>query len=142
MLLQTGQVEKAQNITNSALEMDELLTSWVAPVFGAMLDKSDAAKTSAAIEALDEAAIVQPVTPVVDFTVRGLLGDLDGAMRVAKLLEQPGEAFEMDMLFIPELSDFRQHPDFMPLLDRLGVTDYWLSRGCLWDGDKVNCPRD
>ena len=142
MLLQTGQVEKAQNITNSALEMDELLTSWVAPVFGAMLDKSDAAKTSAAILALDEAAIIQPVTPLLDFTVRGLLGDVDGAMRVAELLEQPGEAFEMDVLFIPELSDFRQHPDFMPLLDRLGITDYWLRRGCLWDGDKVNCPRD
>lgn len=142
MLLQTGQVEKAQNLTNSALQDGEMLTSWVAPVFGALVDESDPLKTLAAIEALDEAATVQPATPLLDFTVRGLLGDLDGAMQVAELLEQPGEAFEMDLLFVPELAAIRQHPGFMPLLDRLGITDYWYDRGCVWNGDKVNCPKN
>ena len=73
-------------------------------------------------------------------TLRALLGDLDGAMRVAESLEGVGEAFEMDLLFAPELKAFRQHPDFMPLLERLGVTAYWQKIGCTWSGDRVICP--
>ena len=63
-------------------------------------------------------------------------------MQFARLLESPGEAFEMDLLFIPELKAFRQHPEFMPLLDRLGVVDYWASAGCAWAEDRVTCQRD
>jgi len=140
MLLQNGDAEKALNTTRSAVQSDGQSTRWVEPFFNALTDIDDPAKAQAAIEALDEAAVMRPLSPFIDFAVRGMLGDRNGAMQVAKLLEQDGEAFEMDLLFIPELSHFRQHPDFMPLLGRLGITDYWLSRGCVWDGDKVNCP--
>jgi hypothetical protein len=79
---------------------------------------------------------------VVELIARALLGDVDGAMRIAELLEQPGEAFEMDLLFIPELRALREHPGFMPLLDRLGITRYWRSKGCVWGNDRVNCDSD
>jgi DNA-binding winged helix-turn-helix (wHTH) protein/tetratricopeptide (TPR) repeat protein len=78
--------------------------------------------------------------PLIELTARSILGDLDGAMRIAELLEAPGEIFEMDMLFIPELAALRQHPDFMPLLDRLGVTAYWSGMDCTWNGNRVTCP--
>ena len=67
--------------------------------------------------------------------------DLVLCVRVAESLEDVGEAFEMDLLFVPELKAFRQHPDFMPLLDRLGVTRYWKRKNCVWSGDRVICPQ-
>jgi hypothetical protein len=82
------------------------------------------------------------VSPLIELTARTILGDLDGAMRIAELLEAPGEAFEMDMLFIPELADLRRHPDFMPLMNRLGITGYWSRKGCSWNGDRVSCPEN
>jgi DNA-binding winged helix-turn-helix (wHTH) protein/tetratricopeptide (TPR) repeat protein len=139
ILMQTGQFEKAQKIATDAVRSEDRTSSWVAPVFAAFTDPT---KVRAAIEALDEAAAVQQVSPLVDLTVRGILGDVDGAMRIAKLLENPGEAFEMDLLFIPELAGLRQHPDFMPLMDRLGITDYWYNNGCVWGGDRVSCPKN
>ena len=67
------------------------------------------------------------------------LGDLDGAMRVARLLESEGEVFEMDLLFIPEVEQLREHPDFGELLDALGITEYWRARGCTWTGKSAVC---
>ena len=66
---------------------------------------------------------------------------LDGAMRVARLLESEGEVFEMDLLFIPEVAPLREHPGFGPLLDALGITDYWRARGCTWTGKSAVCKK-
>ena len=60
-------------------------------------------------------------------------------MAIARLLEQPGMLFSMEILFIPELAPVRQHPDFLPLLQRLGVVEYWDSVGCEWLDDRVAC---
>ena len=60
-------------------------------------------------------------------------------LEVARLLEQPGMVFSMEVLFIPELAPLRQHPDFLPLLERLGVVAYWNAVGCTWEDDRVNC---
>ena len=68
-----------------------------------------------------------------------MLGDVDGAMEIAKLLELPGEIFEMDLLFIDELEPLRLHPEFIPLMEKLGVVGYWETVGCVWEGSQVNC---
>jgi hypothetical protein len=60
-------------------------------------------------------------------------------MEIAWLLDQPGETFSMEILYIDELAPLRQHPDFMPLLESLGVTDYWRERGCRREDDRVEC---
>jgi len=137
ILLRTGQIEIAQEFAMAAAQSEGISTDWVEPSFIALGDPS---KASAAIDALNDASMSRGVSPLVQLTLRALLGDLDGAMRVAESLEDVGEAFEMDLLFAPELKAFRQHPDFMPLLDRLGVTGYWASKGCMWSGDRVICP--
>ena len=139
ILIQTGDIEKAQSHAKRAVEKAEKSTSWVEPFFSALTDPS---KVQAAIEAMDEASAAQQVIPLIELTARGLLGDVDGAMQIAKLLEQPGEAFEMDLLFIPELAPLRQHAEFMPLMERLGITEYWQDNGCVWGGDRVSCPRN
>ncbi|MEL7187834.1 MAG: hypothetical protein AAFN50_15600, partial [Pseudomonadota bacterium] len=71
--------------------------------------------------------------------IRTALGDIDGAMRVARLLELPGEVFEIELLFVPELAPLRQHPDFMPLMKRLGIVAYWEQSGCVFENDRVLC---
>jgi tetratricopeptide (TPR) repeat protein len=137
ILLRTGQIEIAQEFAMAAAQSAGISTGWVEPSFDALGDPS---KAPAALDALNDASMSRGVSPLVQLTLRALLGDLDGAMRVAESLEDVGEAFEMDLLFAPELKAFRQHPDFMPLLDRLGVTGYWASKGCMWSGDRVICP--
>jgi len=139
ILIQTGQIEKAKDLAMSAVQMADKSTDWVGPVFDAFGALGDPGKASAAIDAVNKVSAVESISPLVELTVRTMLGDLDGGMRIAKLLEQPGETFEMDMLFIPEAKDLRRHPDFMPLMDKLGITRYWQSKDCTWDGDRVTC---
>lgn len=139
ILIQTGQIQQAQELAMSTVEAMGASTDWVVPVFAAFDDPS---KAAAGIEALNAVAAEQPIAPVIELTVRTMLGDLDGAMRIAERLEEPGEIFQMDMLFIPELKELRKHPDFMPLMDRLGISAYWRSKGCVWKSDRVRCDNE
>ena len=139
ILIQTGQIQKAKTNALDAMQMAGESKDWVGPVFEAFGDLGDHTKASAALEALNKVSAVESINPRVEITVRTIFGDLDGAMRVAKLLEKPGENFEMDLLFIRQLKALRRHPDFMPLMDKLGITRYWQSKGCVWDGDRVTC---
>lgn len=142
ILIQTGQIGKAKNLAMGTVQAMGASTDWVEPVFDAFGDPGNPIKSEAGLEALNAVSAVQPVYPIIELTVRAILGDLDGAMRIAEMLEEPGEAFQMDMLFIPELKDLRRHPDFMPLMDRLGITRYWQGKGCVWNGDRVSCQAD
>ena len=139
ILIQTGQIQKAKTNALDAMQMAGESKDWVGPVFEAFGDLGDHTKANAALEALNKVSAVESINPRVEITVRTIFGDLDGAMRVAKLLEKPGENFEMDLLFIRQLKALRKHPDFMPLMDKLGITRYWQSKGCVWDGDRVTC---
>jgi DNA-binding winged helix-turn-helix (wHTH) protein/TolB-like protein/Tfp pilus assembly protein PilF len=139
LLLREGQADEARNELIAGVDMFGTRSDWAASFFAAM---SDPALAPEALQALDAATAEYQVKPFIEIVARAFLGDLDGAMDIAKLLEQPGEIFEMDLLFIPELRALRQHPDFMPLLARLGIVDYWASAGCVWADDRVSCERD
>ena len=110
--------------------------AWIDPVFAALDDPSRSAE---ALAALDAAVAENGVSRRIEFIARTVLGDIDGAMDVARQLEEHGEVFEMDLLFIPEVQPLREHPDFPALLDALGITDYWRARGCTWNGQVVSC---
>jgi tetratricopeptide (TPR) repeat protein len=139
LLTRDGQIEKARDVLLAGVEMAGFGTTWVDTFFAA---RSDPSMAPEALQALDGAVAERQVKPFIEFVARGFLGDIDGAMDVAKLLEEPGEIFEMDLLYIPELQDLRQHPDFMPLLARLGIVDYWAGAGCMWADDRVSCEKD
>ncbi len=136
VLIQTEQIQKAKELAKAVIQLDGASTDWVDPVFDAF---GDPTKSRAGLEALNRVSAVELMTPRVEFLVRAILGDLDGAMRIAELLEAPGETFEMDMLFIPQMASLRRHPGFMPLLDRLGITRYWSRNRCVWDSDRLSC---
>jgi tetratricopeptide (TPR) repeat protein len=68
-----------------------------------------------------------------------LLGRLDKVGEIAARLEQDIGAFETELLFIAELEDFRQLPQFQRLLDAIGISDYWEQIGCRWSETGVRC---
>ena len=72
-------------------------------------------------------------------TLRHVIGDLDGALEVARLLTTEGEIFEMDLLFIPQVQPLREHDGFMELMESLGLSEYWYERGCVWSPVRIEC---
>jgi len=142
LLVRDQRFEEAEDMAMTAVSASGASTEWVKPVFAAFVDRSDRSLQGPALQALDQASSNGTFEPEAEVTVRTMLGDLDGAMAVARRLEGPGETFAMDLLFTPEFQDLRDHPDFLPLLERLGVVDYWKEVGCEFDGQKANCPED
>jgi tetratricopeptide (TPR) repeat protein len=135
-LSRTGRIEEASAMSEQAAEVAGASPDWTGPFFAAM---DDPALRPQAVAAIDAGAAAGEVTKQVEFMARVLLEDLDGALRVAQGLEQPGEIFEMDLLFIPEAERLRAHPGFGELMTSLGVREYWNDRGCEWTGNSVRC---
>lgn len=131
--------EQATDLMATGLDKAGVPTDWVTPYFAGLADPS---KRMAAIQALDIAASNGHIPANAEFCGRAVIGDADGAMRLALQLEQPGEIFEMDLLFIPEMKALWRHEEFMPLLKRVGIVEYWKSMDCYWDGSSVHCPKD
>lgn len=92
-----------------------------------------------ALATLDSAVAAGELTPQIEVVARTMLGDLDGAMRVARELTAPGEIFEMDLLWIPQFRPLRLRPDFVALMEALGVTEYWELNGCRFTDADVQC---
>lgn len=137
LLWRTDRADESRKMSATAMEMADRPAFWVEPVYEALADVS---KRDAALAAIDKAWNDQLVIPEIVLITRTLLGDLDGAMDIARLLELEGEAFSIEMIFIPDIAPLRKHPGFVPLLQRLGIVDYWEELGCTWDGDRVHCP--
>jgi TolB-like protein/Flp pilus assembly protein TadD len=137
-LSREGRFDEATALAVRGMEMGGGNSTWIKPFFDAVQDPSN---HQAAIDAINRASDDGQLDPLVEVPVRTVLGDIDGAMSVARILEQPGEAFEMDILFISELLALRQHPEFLDLMENLGVRDYWEGSGCIWQSAAVHCPR-
>jgi hypothetical protein len=69
-----------------------------------------------------------------------IMGDTDGALEVVWKLVEPGQTLEIDLLFLPEFLPLRRRPEFIELMDAIGVTDYWAQAGCVWQDLLVQCP--
>ena len=94
----------------------------------------------AALNAIELAFADPQMDPRFNIIARTVLGDIDGATQVALQLADLERSFETDFLFMPEFRRFRQHRDFLPLMDKLGVQKYWDDNQCVWRGDEINCP--
>lgn len=139
LLIRNGRFEEAERIAATGVTMSDGSTEWIRPVFAAFEDPSLAESALAVLAVVAEANAVAPEIVV---TARTMLGDTDGAMAVARRLQEPGEWFQMDLLYAPELQALRDHTEFMPLLRQLGVVDYWNEAGCEFDGQKAVCRSD
>jgi len=135
-LFREGRSAEAYELSKQAAQMAGGSEAWIDPVFAAL---DDPALRETAVAAVDDAAAGDDISRQIEFITRTVLGDLDGAMSVARLLESEGEVFEMDLLFIPEVAPLRERPDFAELLEALGIADYWRARGCAWTGASAAC---
>jgi hypothetical protein len=137
LLLREGNFERARELANTGVRMGGGNADWIDPVVAAMADPAQRAPALAAIDRISVAGQLNPQTEV---TVRMILGDTDGALKVARMLAQPDQTVEMEMLFLPEFEPLRQRPEFLELMEALGVTDYWTQAGCVWRDLAVQCP--
>lgn len=93
----------------------------------------------AALAVIDETAAAGGLPPQAEIVTRIMLNDVDGALRVARLLKQPGEAFEMDLLWLPQFRALRERDEFLELMRDLGVVEYWDLSGCEYVDARVLC---
>ncbi|MCH9693036.1 MAG: winged helix-turn-helix domain-containing protein [Gammaproteobacteria bacterium] len=139
LLTRDGQWQKARALTHEVVRLAETSDDWVDPVYDGLRDSQHAATALLALDKVEQAG---ELPYQVSLVARTMLGDVEGAMRVAQMLKLPGEVFEMDLLFVPEMKPLRQHPGFMPLLRQLGIVAYWASQECSWAGEQVRCAGD
>lgn len=137
LMFRQGRTRESRELTLTASGLVDAPAYWVEPVYEAFADPR---KRDDALAAIDAVWAERKVIPEIVLIVRTLLGDLDGAMEIARLLELEGEAFSTEMIFIPELAPLRRHKGFAALLERLGILSYWRDIGCELDGDQVQCP--
>jgi TolB-like protein/tetratricopeptide (TPR) repeat protein len=137
LLIREGQFDEAARLTGAGVEFAGGRTDWIEPLFLAV---DDPAARPAALAAIEAAFAESSLDPRLEIIARTILDDVDGAMAVAMEIATSGKIFEMDMLFLKELRPLRAHPDFMNLMDRLGVSGYWDNNGCAWKDDKIRCP--
>lgn len=137
LLIREERYDDAAQVTRAAVRLAGGNIEWIAPLFAA-LDNPDARPE--ALAALDAGFTDPRLDQRVHIVARVLLDDIEGAMKVAMMLTEEGQIAELDLLFMPELRPLRDHPGFMELMERLGVTGYWQARGCEWRNDRVNCP--
>jgi len=135
-LFREGRTDEAYALAQEVADIARGSKDWIDPFFAALVDETQRPQ---ALAAMDAAAATGGVSKRIEFIARAVLGDVDGALRVARLLEGRGEVFEMDLLFIPEVQPVRDSPEFMKLMDALGITEYWNARGCSWTGSSVTC---
>jgi len=132
-----GDFAAAQQSLSEAVALAGSDTAWIEQGY---LGLRDTARREASIAALDAAAAAKIINPQIELTMRTMLGDTDGAMQIARQLARRDGTYEMDLLFLPELLPLRLRPDFIELVDRLGVTEYWDEAGCVWLGTAIECP--
>jgi hypothetical protein len=137
LMLREGRLEEAREMSRAATLDNGESSEWVDPVFAAMRDPS---KREAALAAIESVTSSKHLDPRIDVVLRTMFGDVDGAMRIANQLAQPDASFELDMLFLPELLPLRQHPDFLQLMQKLGIQSYWQDNLCVWLDDSISCP--
>ena len=132
-LIQLGEVDLAATKAISALDRYEQQSDWVTPVFAGLQNPAARAQ---ALEIVDQ---IEPrLGRNVAITLRVLFDQTDEAMEIARELAVR-EVFEAELLFAPPFAALRAHPDFPELLNEIGLTDYWASVGCEWNGNEVVC---
>jgi len=134
--IRTGDIEAAKILAKVGLEEGNLDSSWVDAVYDGIAypDKRDAA-----ISYFGRVLATGVVPDNVAIPISALLGETDTAMKIARRSEAGGALFEIEIIFIDEFREFRQHPEFMDFVDGLGLVDYWNSAGCTWVNDNVEC---
>ena len=135
-------MDEARQKAKEALSSYGQATEWVDPVFDGFMNSSGAESLADTIASISAAAANGVIPTNIELTLWALLGQGDKAMQAAWALKESGEYFEVEIIFLDEFSLLREHEEFAEFLQSLGLTEYWDSIGCQWDGSRVICDQE
>ena len=138
-LLREQRIDEARQKAKEALLSYSQPTGWVDAVFDGIMNASDADSLGETVAAISAAAKSGALQKNIELTLWALLGQGDKAMAAAWALQQSGEFYEIEIIYLDEFKVLREHEEFPELLQALGLTDYWSSIGCRWNNDHVLC---
>ena len=138
-LIREQRLDEARQKAKEALESFSQPTDWVDAVFDGLTNPSNQENLSDTFASISAAAASGALPPNIELALWALLGQGDKAMQAAWILKRSGDYFEVEIIFLDEFRVLREHEDFPKLLESLGLTAYWDSIGCHWDGSRVNC---
>jgi len=136
-LIRTGQYQQAIQLAKLGFEQGGLDTSWIEPVFAGFYQPEQRQKS---LELFAQLTATEPFPETIEVAIWNEFGDIDRAMHVAREAEQNPGALEMELIFVEEFKDFRQHPEFPAFTRAVGLDEYWDKAGCAWQNDKIHCP--
>ena len=138
-LVRDGQLQEAREVVRGAMQVRNMDTSWVDPVF----DELNGSMPSDTLNSLlADYAARGAIPPNVLMTFWALAEQPDQVINIAReLVDQPG-LVEIELIYLHEFRGLRQHDDFTSLTDQLGLLAYWENVGCQWNDDQLNCPED
>jgi len=135
-LLSTGQYAEAEARIRQGLNALNLDSSWVGPVVAGVADESVRAD---AVDLLDSEYADGHIPDNVMLTLSVLLDNVDRAMDIALASQTEGALFELELIFVEAFREFRQHPRFGELTEKVGLQGYWDEAGCSWLDDRIVC---
>jgi hypothetical protein len=138
-LIREQRIDEARQKVKEALLSYSQPTGWVDAVFDGIMNASDADSLGETVAAISAAAKSGALQKNIELTLWALLGQGDKAMAAAWALQQSGEFYEIEIIYLDEFKVLREHEEFPELLQALGLTDYWSSMGCRWNNDHVLC---
>ena len=139
-LIREQRLDEARQKAKEALVSYGQPTDWVDPVFDGLMSPSNEGSIAATAEAISGGVTSGSLPRNIELTLWALLGQGDKAMQAAwAFLKESGGYFEVEIFYLDEFRVVREHEEFPDLLDALGLSDYWESIGCRWDGNRVIC---
>ena len=138
-LIREQRIDEARQKAKEALLSYSQPTGWVDAVFNGFMNTSDPESLGETVAAISAAAKSGALQKNIELTLWALLGQRDKAMAAARDLQESGEFYEIEIIYLDEFKVLREHEEFPELLQALGLTNYWSSIGCRWNNDHVLC---
>lgn len=138
-LMRENRIDEARKKAKEALRSYGQATEWVDSVFDGLMAPADEASQGKMLASISSAAASGDLPANIELTLWAFLGRGDEAMEAAWALQNAGEFYEVEIIYLNEFRVLREHPEFPEFLNALGLTEYWASIGCHWDGDRVVC---
>jgi DNA-binding winged helix-turn-helix (wHTH) protein/TolB-like protein len=136
-LVRDGRIGEAQEFVRRAMILLEVEPSWIDPLFDELAKPAE----SRSLDSILPEDIVSQgaIPPNVLIAALAIAGQVDRAIEIAWRLVDDPSYFDIEMIYLDEFREFRQHADFPQLLDQLGLSDYWRNTGCRWVDDRLSC---
>lgn len=138
-LIREQRIDEARQKAKEALVSYGQPTGWVDAVFDGFMNASDAESLGDTVASVSAAVASGDLQKNIELTLWALLDQGDEAMAAAWDLQESGEFYELEIIYLDEFKVLREHEEFPELLRALGLTDYWASIGCRWNNDHVLC---